>query len=49
MLEAVAGTRPKPMATSAYTQMIYAKGNEHEREYRDRLAGAGADGRGGRP
>jgi PD-(D/E)XK nuclease superfamily len=41
MLEAVAGTRPKPMATSAYTQMIYAKGNEHEREYRDRLVAQG--------
>jgi uncharacterized protein len=40
-LEAVAGLRVKPVATSAYTRMIFAKGNEHELEYRDRLIAQG--------
>ena len=40
-LEAVAGLRPKPMGTTAYTRMIFAKGNEHERDYLDRLVAQG--------
>ena len=43
-----AGLRAKPVATSAYTRMIFAKGNEHERDYLDRLVAAGPHGRGGR-
>ena len=40
-LEAAAGLRVTPAATSAYTRMIFAKGNEHEREYHDRLVAQG--------
>ena len=40
-LEAVAGLRVKPAATSAYTRMIFEKGNQHEREYLGRLLAEG--------
>jgi predicted RecB family nuclease len=40
-LEVAEGLRAKPSTVTAYTEMIFAKGNEHERDYREQLVGDG--------
>jgi uncharacterized protein len=42
-LEAAEGLRVKPAGTSAYTEMIFEKGNQHERDYRELLRSRGRD------
>ena len=42
-LEVSEGVRTRPSSMTAYTKMIFAKGNEHELAYRDQLIAQGRD------
>jgi predicted RecB family nuclease len=42
-LEAAEGLRPRPAAAGPYMQMVFEKGNEHERAYREQLVAQGRE------